>query len=72
MKMKKKMKGKKGKKMSENNNQKKIFDFDNVDLAMIITGVIALVSLFIITEPTIIVSSVITGIFGLAVGKKMN
>lgn len=58
--------------MSENNNQKKIFDFDNVDLAMIITGVIALVSLFIITEPTIIVSSVITGIFGLAVGKKMN
>ena len=49
--------------------EKKILNFDNPDLAMMCCTIIAIFSLFVITNPSTIIVSIVTGIMGLAASK---
>ena len=51
---------------------KPMFNMDDKDLVIISVTIIAIVSLFVLAEPVVIVSSVISGLFGVAVGTKGN
>ncbi len=48
------------------------YDFDDKDVAMISLTIIALISLWVLAEPTTILTSVISGILGLATGRGMS
>lgn len=50
--------------------EKLMFNMDDKDLVIISVTIIAIVSLFVLAEPVVIVSSVISGLFGVAVGTK--
>ena len=50
--------------------EKLMFNMDDKDLVIISTTIIGIVSLFVLADPTTIVSSIITGLMGIAVGRK--
>jgi len=49
--------------------QIKIPDFDDKDLGMIVIAAITIFAMFLLPDPTTIVSSAITGIAGFVVGR---
>ncbi len=54
----------------ENNNGVKFWD--DKSLVIIAVTVIALAALFKLDDPTTIISSIASGLFGVAVGKNLN
>jgi hypothetical protein len=46
-------------------------DFDDKDLIIIATAIIGIVSLLILQDPSIVITSVLSGLFGMATGKKL-
>ncbi len=53
-----------------NQEENVMFNMDDKDLVIISTTIIGIVSLFVLADPTTIVSSIITGLMGIAVGRK--
>jgi len=49
-----------------------IKDFDDKDLVIIASTLLACVSLFALQDASSVVSNVVTGLFGVAVGNSMN
>jgi len=60
--------------MSEENQngEKLMFNMDDKDLAMISLTTIAIISMFVLAEPLTILTSVVSGILGLATGNHFN
>ncbi len=54
----------------KDNGEERVFNMDDKDLVIISVTVIAIVSLFVIADPVTIVSSIVSGLFGIAVGRK--
>lgn len=54
--------------MSE--EEKRVFNMDDKDLVIISVTIIAIISMFVITDPITIVTSIVSGLFGIAVGRK--
>jgi hypothetical protein len=50
--------------------EERVFNMDDKDLVIISVTVIAIVSLFVISEPATIVTAIVSGLFGIAVGRK--
>jgi len=45
-------------------------DYDDKDLVILAVTIIAVISLFVLTDPVIILTSIISGLFGIAVGNR--
>lgn len=52
--------------------EKLMFNMDDKDLVIISVTVIGIISLFVLGDPTTILSSVISGLFGLATGRNIS
>jgi hypothetical protein len=52
--------------------EKQLFNMDDKDLVIISVTIIAIVSLFVMAEPATIITSVLSGLFGLATGRKLD
>jgi len=50
---------------------KAIENADDKDLVIIAATAIAIIAMFVLTDPQTIVSNVVTGLFGVAVGKAL-
>lgn len=48
------------------------YDFDDKDMAMMSLTVIAIICLFVLAEPVTILTSIISGILGLATGRNLG
>ena len=47
-------------------------DFDDKDLVIFCVTIIGIVSIFFVENPTEVLNPIITGLFGVAVGKKLK
>lgn len=56
--------------MKNEQGEERVFNMDDKDLVIISVTVIAIVSLFVLADPTTIISSIVSGLFGVAVGRK--
>jgi len=54
------------------NEENLMFNFDDKDLVILSVTIIGIISLFVLADPTTIVSSIISGLFGIAVGRKSS
>ncbi len=45
-------------------------DFDDKDLIIVATALIGIISLFLLADPSIVITSVLSGLFGMATGRK--
>ena len=58
--------------MKNEQGEERVFNMDDKDLVIISVTIIAIVSLFVIAEPATIVTAIVSGLFGIAVGRKDN
>ena len=56
----------------DNREEKLMFNMDDKDLVIMAVTVIAIVSLFVLADPTTIIASVLSGLFGLATGRRLD
>ncbi len=56
--------------MKNENGEDRVFNMDDKDLVIISVTIIGIIALFVIADPTTILSSIISGLFGIAVGRK--
>ena len=61
-----------GQTMKNENGEQRVFNMDDKDLVIISVTIIGIIALFVIADPTTILSSIISGLFGIAVGRKAN
>ena len=54
--------------MSEGKN---LFNVDDKDLVIVSATLIAIIAMFALTDPQTVVSNIVTGLFGVAVGKSL-
>lgn len=52
--------------------EKQLFNMDDKDLVIISVTIIAIVSLFVIAEPATIVTAIVSGLFGIATGRRLD
>ena len=60
----------KGRRMKNENGEERVFNMDDKDLVIISVTMIAIISMFVIADPITIVTSIVSGLFGIAVGRK--
>lgn len=58
--------------MKNEKGEERVFNMDDKDLVIISVTIIAIVSLFVLADPTTIISSIVSGLFGVAVGRKVT
>lgn len=58
--------------MKNGNGEDRVFNMDDKDLVIISVTVIGIIALFVLTDPTTILSSIISGLFGVATGKGLS
>lgn len=49
-----------------------MMDFDDKDLVIISLTIIGVISLFKLTDPVVIISNIVSGLLGIATGKKLS
>ena len=49
-----------------------MFNMDDKDLVIISVTIIGIIALFVLADPTTILSSIISGLFGVATGKNLG
>lgn len=54
----------------EDNKEKLMFNMDDKDLVIISVTILGIISLFVLAEPMTILTGIVSGLFGLAVGNK--
>ena len=59
-----------GQTMKNENGEQRVFNMDDKDLVIISVTIIGIIALFVLADPTTILSSIISGLFGIAVGRK--
>ena len=58
--------------MKNENGEERVFNMDDKDLVIISVTIIGIIALFVLADPTTILSSIISGLFGVATGKNLG
>ncbi len=58
--------------MKNENGEERVFNMDDKDLVIISVTIIGIIALFVLADPTTILSSIISGLFGVATGKGLS